>query len=135
MVEAAEHTMSLAELKRDFATGGDGDPWGDTMGALFPACEELYCRLLADESITDEDLAAEVATFLNDEAKFRPCAVSLDRFRAYLTREAGRDPADPQDGGNFWAANAADADTAALLRFARLLNRNSARIRKRGEDY
>lgn len=132
MVEKADYTLTLADLKRDLAMDdGGADDWGTVMGALYPACEELYCRAYEEDSVTPAQSVA-IDRFLDEEAKFRT-GHTIDR--AYLTREAGRDPADPQDGGNYWAANAADSSTSALLAFARYLHCKAERIKAKGEDY
>jgi hypothetical protein len=120
-------------LCAEFRSSGSGDPWGDTMGALFPICERLYFRSYVESSIEDDRLESEVDSFLAAEAQFGPPAVAPERWPEYLSHECGENG--QNDGGNYWAQIARDTPTEPLLAFGRLLNRLTAILKERGLDY
>lgn len=121
--------------------GAHADKWGECMGALFPVCEELYQRVTYEthEHEFSESLYEATRRFLKSEAVFKPSPFLDSEGRAYLDREAGLTPEgdeDPEaDGGNFWAREVRDADTADLLAFGRILSRYRDALKRAGEDY
>jgi hypothetical protein len=124
-------TATYSDLMRSLRTDWGSDHYGNAMGALFPVCEELYCRLYVEETLKDP-LDDAVQAFL-EVNRFRPSPMSLADFRRYLDREA--DLYGGQDGGNFWAQEVRAAKSADLLKFGRLLSRVVDILKAMHEDY